>query len=114
MIPDQSARVAHLLEWLPRYIASHVGCLACREQRRVADVVDALLPLSARLRGWVDEFEPLSVDRVDGVPDPAPLDFDARGAVAEECWAVGAVEMEHVGVPRDGGAEIGELEGHGC
>ena len=110
MIPNQSSRITHLLKRLPRYIPSHVGGLTGREKRRVANIVDALLPLSTRLRRWVDELQSLSVDRVDGVPDPAPLDFDAGGAVAEECWAVGTIEVEHVGVAGDGCAEIGELE----
>ena len=88
MIPDQSSRIAHLLERLPRYVPSHMGCLAGREKRRIADIVDALLPLSARLQSRVDELQSLSVDRVDGVSDPAPLDFDAGGAVAEERWPV--------------------------
>ena len=110
MIPHQSSRVAHLFEWLPRYITSHVGCLASREKRRIADIIDALLPLSARLRSRVDELQSLPVDRIDGVSDPASLDFDAGGTVAEECWAVWTIQMEHVGVARNGCAEIGELK----
>lgn len=109
MIPHQPARVAHLLERLARDVAPHVRRLARREERRGADVVEAPLPLPARLGGRVDELEPLPVDGLDGVADPAALDFDARGAVAEEGGAVGAVEVEHVGVAGDGGAEVGEL-----
>lgn len=113
MIPHQPARVAHLLKRLARNVAPHVRRLARGEERRGADVVEAPLPLPARLGGRVDELEPLPVDGVDGVADPAALDLDARGAVAEEGGAVGAVEVEHVGVARDGGAEVGELVGGG-
>lgn len=109
MIPHHPARVAHLLERLARNVAPHVRRLARREERRGAEVVEAPLPLPARFRGRVDELEPLPVDGVDGVADPAALDLDARGAVAEEGGAVGAVEVEHVGVAGDGGAEVGEL-----
>lgn len=111
MIPHQPARITHLLKRLARNVAPHVRRLACREQRRGADVVEPPLPLPARVRQGVDVLEPLAVDGKDGVADPAPLDFDACGAVAEEGGAVGAVEVEHVGVARDGGAEVGELVG---
>ena len=110
MIPHQSTRIAHLLEWLPRYIPSHMGCLASREKGRIANIVDALLPLSARLRSWVDELQSLSINRVDGISDPASLDFDAGGAVAEEGWPVRTIQMKHVGIARNGCAEIGELK----
>ena len=85
--------------------------LACRKQRRATDIVDLLFPFTARFEGRVDELEVLAGNEVDGVADPAALDFDAGGAVAEEGGAVGAVEVEHVGVAGDGGAEVGELEG---
>ena len=111
MIPHQPPGITHLLKRLARDIAPHVRRLARGEKRRVAEVVDALLPLPARFRGRVYEFEPLSVDRVDGVADPAALHFDAGGAVAEEGWAVRTVEVEHVGVAGDGGAQVGELGG---
>lgn len=114
MIPHQPSRIADLLKGFPGDVTSHVCRLAGREKRLAADVVDLLLPLFARLRSRVDKFQPLPVNRLDGVSDPAALHFDAGGTVAEESRPVRAVEVEHIGVSWDGGAEVGELEVATC
>ena len=109
VIADKSSWVTHLLERFSGYIASHVSSLASREKGGVADVVDPLFPLLTCLWSWVDEFQSLSIDCVDCIPDPATLNFDAGRTIAEECRPVRTIQMEHVGISRNGCTKISEL-----
>lgn len=66
----------HHFHFLPRYSATHVCAAGGREQRRIAEIVDPLLPRFGCLFGRVDILQTLTVDEVDRIFDPAALDLD--------------------------------------
>ena len=82
------------LDLLARHGASHVCRSGGGEESGVAEFLDALLPGLGRFFGRVDVLKALAVCKLDGVLDPAALDFDRRGSVGEECGAVRAVQVE--------------------
>lgn len=62
---------------------THVCTARGWEERRRSQGVDSLLPLVAGLLGRVDILDALTIDLVDGVPDPPGLDLDTAGPVGE-------------------------------
>lgn len=107
MVGADASRVASHLVFLPRHRAAHVRASRGREESRVAEVVDSLLPLVARFLARVDVFDFLVVGELDGITDPAVLDLDAGRTIGEERRSMRPVQVEHVGIAGDGGAEIG-------
>lgn len=55
-----------------------------RQERNIAQLIDTFLPLPAGFLRWIDVLDTLAVDELDGVADPAALDFDAGGAIGED------------------------------
>jgi hypothetical protein len=119
------ARIVGLLEGLIRLAAAHVSttrsvayppfdagrchlrALGGGEERDVAQVVDLLLPRLAGLVRRVDVFDAAALAGLDHIRDPAALHLDGRRPVGEQRRALRAVQVEHVGIPRDGRAQVG-------
>lgn len=86
-----AAGVIDLFKSLAGDGTTHVGALGGGEEGHVTQFVDPVFPLPTRLLGRVDVLEALPVGELDGVADPARLDLDAAGPVAQECGTVRAV-----------------------
>ncbi len=102
-----TSRIIDLLKRLTRHRPTHVSAPSRRQQRRIAQVINPLLPDLCRLWRRVHILDPLAIDEINRVADPAALDFSGGGPVGEESWSVRPVQVEHIGVAGDCGAQVG-------
>jgi hypothetical protein len=84
---------AYHLDLLAWHSTTHVRAASRREQRSVAQLVDALLPSLGGFLSWVDVLDALLVRLFDRVLDPATLNLYGGWAVGEEGRSVGSVQV---------------------
>ena len=93
----------------PRFdrIGCHVRALHRGEERCVAQGVNFLLPLPLCLIRWVDVLDVVAFAVSDDIRDPSALHLDGSRTIGEQSRTLRSIEMEHVGISGDGGAQVG-------